>query len=244
MMRKKYIAPALSLVLVGVLLACTLVLFFGRSFAWFSINDRNRISGIHISASGVPDTEQYLMVGGVRLDDAEGVLFSDLVPGDTVTFEVCIVNKTNKAIECRRMLAPPTEDEEQPYIKDERYHYMGTQLRIDSVKSGEQELLSLTGNERYLLPLDDSLYIGEDHSLPPTSIAEEYDFTPSVYRDLTPNIEIAAGGTLVLEVEIEFVDNGLLQNAYIEYGNLASEDPAKGSLRFSRTLVCYSHYKS
>lgn len=243
-MKKKYLAPLMSLLATGGLLTVALVLLFGHSFAWFSSVREPRASGMHLSVRGVPETEQYLTVGGVRVDGAAEDLFSGLTPGDTVRFSLVIVNKSGRPIVADVFLAPPTEAEDPPYEQDGKYHYFGTQLRVNSVKAGDDALLPLTGAERYLLTLSEELYHGDAAApLPPTALSSPYEFSGLPHKTLASNVAIAAGGTLTLDVEIEFVDNGLLQNPYIGHGDSASSDPAKAALTFSRTLACSYEYQ-
>ena len=242
MEKKKMLRSLVSMISIGLVLAFSIISFLGRSVAWFSKNEKINANGVNLVAQGLPDTEQYLMIDGVRVEENATDLFSGLVPGKSVTFQLYVKNKTEKNIEFGLLLAPPTENDDIPYVIDGLYHYFGTQLRINSIKNDESELLSLEGNERYLLTLEESLYIGADKSLPPTSVNSEYDFSVCTHKTLTDIVTIGANGELILDIEIEFADNGILQNPYIDYGNTESEDSAKAALRLSRTLLCYYSY--
>ena len=244
MLKKEYIAPLLSLVMIGLLIALAFFAMLDHTLAWFANNDEVDAMGMTVSARGIPETEQYLMVDGVRLEEGTNELFSGLIPGEIITFQLYVKNKTNKDIELQLSMAAPTENDDQPYVTDGLYHYMGTQIRINSIKNLDSELLTLTGNERYLLTLDNSLYIGDDASLPPTAIESEYDFSALTDKSLTSPVRITANGELFLDIELEFVDNGISQNAYIDYGNSSSDNPAKRNLTFSRTLFCSFAYAS
>lgn len=244
MLKKEYAAPLLSLVMIGLLIALAFFTMLDHTLAWFANNDTVNATGMNVSARGIPETEQYLMVDGVRLEEGANELFTELMPGEIITFQLYVKNKTNKDIELGLSMAAPTENDDQPYVTDGLYHYMGTQIRINSIKNLDSELLSLTGNERYLLTLDDSLYIGDDASLPPTATESAYDFSALTDKSLTSPVRIAANGELFLDIELEFVDNGISQNAYIDYGNSSSDNPAKRNLTFSRTLFCSFAYVS
>ena len=61
---------------------------------------------------------------------------------------------------------------------------------------------------------------------------------------LTRPINIAPNGEITLDIEMEFVDNGTLQNPYIEFGTPNAADPNKASLVLSRTLLCVVDYTS
>ena len=176
---KAHIAPLLSIISTGILLILSFYIMFNDSVAWFSDNSTLASSGMSISARGVPDTEQYLIVDGVRVEKTADNLFSDLVPGKTVEFSLYVKNNTDSYIDFQLFMQAPTENDDTPYVIDGLYHYLGTQIRINSVKNGAEELLTLVGNDRFLLRLDNSLYIGADSSLPPTSINRMYELDTS-----------------------------------------------------------------
>lgn len=239
MLKRKYIAPLLSLLTTGLMLVLVFFLVLDRSLGWFANNNDLSASGMSVKARGVPETEQYLMVDGVRIEDQSNNLFAGLVPGDTIKLRLYVKNKENRAINFKLLMQAPTENDDEPYILDGLYHYMGTQIRINSVKNGSSELLSLSGNERYLLELDDSLYIGKNSDLPPTSVDSEYDFSSLSDKPLTNTLNIAANGEMILDIELEFVDNKISQNPYIEFGAADSANSEKAGLSLSRTLICY-----
>ena len=243
MQRKQYLSSISLLIMLTLALVFAVLATFDNSLAWFASNDRVDANGMSISVRGLPETEEYLMIDGERIDSSAANLFSGLTPGETATLEVYVRNKTSEKIKFKLLMAAPTEDNDTPYIvNDELYHYFGTQIRINSAKGNGQELLFPTSNDRYLLPLDDSLYIGEDASLPPTSIDSEYDFSILSDKVLIDFVEIEANGEFIVELEFEFVDNNTLQNPYIDFANPNSSDPEKAALNLSRTLICSYEY--
>lgn len=244
MLKKTYIKPLLSIFSTGILMIVSFWILIDHSIAWFSDNGTVTSSGMHVSARGVPDTEQYLIVDGMKVEQTAGTLCSDLVPGETIEFSLYVKNNTDSYIDFQLFMQAPTENDDTPYVIDGLYHYMGTQIRINSVKNGDEELLAPNGNDRYLLTLDNSLYIGEDASLPPTAIDFAYDFSHTTDRSLTHPIDIVPNGEIILDIELEFVDNGMLQNPYIEFGASGAADPNKASLVLSRTLLCSVAYAS
>lgn len=236
--KKEYVMPLISLITVGVVMIMAIVTMAGSTLGWYAHNDQVDANGMNISVKGMPDTEQYIIYNGNKLDDAATDIFAGMRPGDIAEFQLYIKNKTNEKIDFQLLMAAPSAEQDTPYILDGLYHYFGSQLRLNSIKSGENSLLTLQGTDRYLLPLDEGLYT---NGLQPTSINSEFDFSTLSERALTNVIEIDANGELVLTIQIEFVDNNTLQNAYINFGN--ENDDEKADLNISRTLVCYFAYQ-
>ena len=237
-MKKAYITPMISVIVVGLLVIASIFIMINDALAWFAYNNRVNSSGMRISARGVPDTDQYLIVDGVKVEETAKNLFSNLLPGEIIRFSLCVKNNTDYDIDFQLFMQAPTANDDVPYVIDGLYHYMGTQIRINSVKNGGVEILALEGTDRYLLKLDTALYVGEDASLPPTSIDFEYDFSNEADRSLIQPIKILGNGEVTLDIEMEFVDNGMLQNPYIEFGASSASEPEKASLVLSRTLLC------
>lgn len=216
----------------GTVLILSTIVFFNNSLAWVASNDHIDAGGMSVSVRGLPDADVYLMVDGVSIDENATDIFADLLPGQKVSFNVCVKNNTDDKIFFRISMAAPTAEQDTPYVVDGVYHYFGSQIRINSIKNGSDDLLTLSGSYCYLLPLSDNLYA---NGLPPTAINSEYDFSLLEERNLTSEVEINAGGQVTLDVELEFVDNNTLQNAYIDFGKVDGQT-------LSRTLLCYLSY--
>ena len=229
---KNYIMPLSTLILMGTVLILSTIVFFNNSLAWVASNDHIDAGGMSVSVRGLPDADVYLMVDGVSIDENATDIFADLLPGQKVSFNVCVKNNTDDKIFFRISMAAPTAEQDTPYVVDGVYHYFGSQIRINSIKNGSDDLLTLSGSYCYLLPLSDNLYA---NGLPPTAINSEYDFSLLEERNLTSEVEINAGGQVTLDVELEFVDNNTLQNAYIDFGKVDGQT-------LSRTLLCYLSY--
>lgn len=232
LVKKEYIKPLFSLALVGSVLVLSLMTFLGNTLGWFASNDNVSGNGMQVSVSGVPDTDLYLMVDGVRVDDNAADIFENLVPGQKVSFQLYVRNKTNKQIDFKLYMEAPTAEQDTVLVVDGLYHYFGSQIRVNSVKNGDNNLLALSGADCYLLPLGEELYVD---GLQPTAIETEYNFSALEDRVITPVIQIDAEGVLVLDFELEFVDNNTLQNAYINFGKIDSQTLA-------RTLICEVYY--
>lgn len=235
----EYFASFLSVFGVGVLLIFALYVATNNgTLAWFSNNTVTNSTGLSVTAEGLPKTEEYLMKDGVRLSADASDIFADLIPGEKVSVTLAVENQTDGAITLRLCLAGPTEEDDTPLITESgAYCYFGTQIRINSITDSlDREHLVPTGTERYLLTLEESQYL--EGSLPPTSIPDEYDFSLVSEKQLTGEITIAEGEVLLLDIELEFVDNGTLQNEYINFGVQSGESNASNTA-LTRTLVCY-----
>lgn len=236
---KRYISPLISLALMGTLFVITLAIFVGSSLGWFTENKQTTASGISLSTIGVAQTEQYFILDGVRVEEDAGDFLSGMMPGQTKTVQLYFRNKSSYAIALNLAVEKPDFENDTPLIIDGLYHYFGSQIRFKSIRNGENEHLALSDEDAYLLTLDSSLY---KNGLAPTSIEEAYDFSSAQRKMLlTEPIEVRAGGEIVLDITIEFVDNGELQNAYMYFGNTSSEENAdeqKAALVVSREILC------
>ena len=231
--KTKYCAPLISMIVtLGVLITSVFALF-GTSLGWFSSNTSAGASGISINVKGVPLTEEYFVINGVRADENATDIFSDLRPGQTVTADLHIKNNDDEAIRFTLIMSAPGEENDTPYVKNDLYYYFGSQIRLNSITQNGTDKLILSGRNKFLLPLSESLYKG---GMQPTSIGSEFDFSTLSSTALMNTIEIAAGEELVFTLSFEFVDNGENQNAYIYFGNPLDEE--KASLNLSRTLIC------
>ena len=232
LINKEQVKSFSSLILIGVALVLAMCVFLKGSLAWFAQNDVVSAKGISVSAKGLPDADVYLMIDDVRVDESAVDLFSDMIPGQTANFKIGVKNNTDGKISFFLAIAASTAEEDTAYVVDGLYHYFGSQIRINSIKNGSDDLLTRSGADSYLLPLADDLY---SDGLPPTALDSEYDFSLLEERTLTEELVIDAGGEVFLDVELEFVDNNTLQNAYIDFGKTEGQTLA-------RTLLCYLFY--
>ena len=224
--------PFYSMMLIMVAFLLALFAFFNDSLGWIASNDRVASEGMTVSVSGLPDADVYLMIDGVRVDASAADLFSDLTPGQKVSFKICVKNTTDGKISFRISMPAPTAEQDTVFVADGLYHYFGSQIRINSIKNGSLDVLALSAADCYLLPLDEALY---SDGLPPTALDAEYDFSLLEERNLTGEVVIDANAETFLDVELEFVDNNTLQNAYIDFGKSDGQT-------LSRTLICYLSY--
>ena len=231
--KKEYIMPLCSLMLVGTALILATIIMFNSTLGWLAKNDQVSGNGMAVSTKGVPDTEVYLSVGGVRVEEDATNIFAGLVPGENVTFSLHVNNLTDEKIGLKVLMEAPEAEDDTVYEENGLFHYFGSQLRLNSIMMNEADILTLTGNDRYLLTLDELLYTTNGQ---PTAINSEFDFSTQTDKELTDLIEIEGNGEIELIFTIEFVDNHELQNAYIQFGDPTND--GKKDLRLLRTLIC------
>ena len=234
LIKKNEITLLFSMMFIIVVLLLSIFVFFNDSLGWLASNDNVFAQGITVSAQGLPDADVYLKIDEERVEENAADLFSNLMPGQKFYFKFCVKNNSDSKIAFRiAMAAPdPNGNQDTAIVADDLYHYFGTQIRINSIKNGSDNLLTLSGSERYLLPLDDNLYTG---GLPPTAINGKYDFSTLKERNLTDEVVVDANSEIFLVVEMEFVDNNTLQNAYMNFGKEEGQTLA-------RTLICDLYY--
>lgn len=255
-LNKKYLAPLCSLFVTGTLLISIAVLFLGRSFGWFARNERVSATGLSVSAVSPYKTEQVLCMPGddgmlVPINDETAAsLFSDLVPGESVTVYLRIFNSEDIALNTTLLLSAPTALTDSAVRTDEtdpNYYYFGSQIRVKSILScnqngvvaggNDQDLRIVQGKEAFLLTLPDSFYTGDvtkDTVKQGVGTATAYDFSTASPKPLTNDIEIAAGATVYFAITFEFAENDQVQNPYINFG--VADANSQGTL--SRQLLC------
>lgn len=226
---KKQIMSFISLVMVGIAAALAIFVFCNNSFGWLSANHHIGARGMSVAAYGLPEAEVYFILDGARVEENSEDFFADLIPGQKVDFQLYIRNKTDEKINVQLFMDAATADQDTAVIADGCFHYFGSQIRLNYIKNGNDDILMLSEQDRYLLPLDETLY---KNGLQPTAIENEYDFSALHDRMLTDGLIMDAGEELYLDLELEFVDNNTLQNVYIDFGK--NDDQ-----RFSRTFLCY-----
>ena len=166
-------------------------------------------------------------------------IFNDLNPGDKIALKLSFENNESSVRYLSLSMLAPTAENEKPIMHDSnhevttdpnaavRYHYFGSQIRINSV--GEKEI------NKYLLettPLTGGFqqtYIESNEGI----FADLTDTALVPYtQGASNNFALAGNGTITdVIIVFEFVDNSTIQNAYINFG--ASEDQV-----CKRTLYC------
>lgn len=250
-LKKEYFASLLSVVVVGAVLVVALYAFYDNSLAWFSNNKEVMAQGMSVVSRGAPKLEKTLMVDGEPIDEeTKSCTFEDLIPGDTVTFDIVVKNVSGETVDLSLLLGAPKSLNNGGYVENGKYHYFGTQIRIKSVKAtqvtGENAVtddnMALSGIDQYLMTLDEGLYIGDDKILPPTGIPTQYDFTKAAEKVVTEDIiTLEDNAQVTLTIVLEFVDNGEVQNAYIGFNASGSGAPAERH-PLSCQFICFAEF--
>lgn len=253
-LNKKYLAPLCSLFITGALLISILVLSLGKSFGWFARNERVSATGLSVSTVSPYKTEQTLCMQGNNgtlaplNEETAASLFSNLLPDETATVYLKIFNSEDIALSTTLFLSAPTALTDGAVRTDEtdlNYYYFGSQIRVKSILScnengvvaegNSQDLRIVQGKEAFLLTMSDSFYTGDvtkDTVKQGVGTPTAYDFSTTSPKQLTAEIEVAAGATVYLAITFEFAENGQVQNPYINFGTAG-----QGTL--SRQLLCH-----
>ena len=256
-LNKKYLSQLCSLFVTGALLISIVALVLGKSYGWFARNERVSATGLSISTVSPYKTEQVLCMpesSGTLVplnDETAASLFSNLLPGESVTVYLKIFNSEDIALSTTLLLSAPTALTDSAVRTDEtdpNYYYFGSQIRVKSILpcnengvvtgGNDQDLRIVQGKEAFLLTMSDSFYIGDvtkDTVKQGVGTTTAYDFSTASPKQLTEEIEVAAGTTVYLAITFEFVENGQVQNPYINFG--VAGTASQGAL--SRQLLCH-----
>lgn len=201
--------------------------------------------------------------------EAAAELFSGMLPTNKRTVYLRVQNKEKTAMSLEILLSAPSKYNESTdtgsdseFVKDDLYHYFGSQIRISEIaafdKAGNDGKGSLGTsyctvkgtNNAYLLTMpatdsnSNSNYQGTGGT-PNTGFSEPYDFSKASQKKLTSAIPIPAATNdeepsyTYYAITFEFVDNGKVQNAYINFGSSAEGVAAPESgYKLSRQLLC------
>lgn len=245
---KSLIYKAASLLLLAIFLCTSVFIYLQKSFGWFSDNDEVSASGISVqSGTGAAidiamsyqknETGDFIAIN----ESSTAPIFRDLLPGDKIALKLSFTNNESNVRYLTLSMLAPTEDNEKPIMHDSnhavttdpeeavRYHYFGSQVRINSV--GEKEInkylletTPLTGGFQqtyYEKPTEDDNVFNKTANATDIQLYTQSD-----------SIALAGNGTTTdVIIVFEFVDNSTIQNAYINFGSQAGQ-------LCQRTLYC------
>lgn len=192
--------------------------------------------------------------------------FNDLLPGQTCTVYLKVSNYTTSKVKVSLSLAAPNANDEKPIIHDDngkvvaelpsehngyKVHYFGSQLRIKSVTcvggsmaENERPAVSsaLSGQARYLL--ETNLISGTD--MQATYTSDLITLSSLSNKKLTTDFVLPAAASTaetdatyaILAIEVEFVDNRDVQNAYIDFGIPITIGDTTFTPICHRTIIC------
>ena len=251
---KSLIYKAASLLLLAIFLCTSVFIYLQKSFGWFSDNDEVSASGISVQSgtgAAIDIAMSYAKFGGDKTvaeikaltytnigTTASAPIFNGLLPGDKIALKLSFTNNESSVRYLTLSMLAPTEENETPIITSvttsggsstNRYHYFGSQIRINSV--GEKEInkylletTPLTGGFQqtyYEKPTED------DHVFNKAANATDIQ----LYTQSDSIALAGEGDTTDVIIVFEFVDNSTIQNAYINFGSQAGQ-------LCQRTLYC------
>ena len=267
-LNKKYLAPLCSLFVTGGLLLSIVVLVMGSSFGWFSNNDKVSATGISVSSISPFKTEEMLYMEDpntagklVPLQDyANATVFSAMLPGNQRTVYLRVYNEESDTdLSLDLLLSAPSTSTDSGYAENDQHYYFGTQVRVskialaactvtvtDGVESvtrqsvSDTDLCTLTGSQKFLLTMPDAFYTNGVQGVGATATQVSDAFAAASQKMLTGSdaITVAAEGTVWIAITFEFVENGQVQNPYIDFANKSSEDATKAGFVLTREILC------
>ena len=232
---KSLVYKAASLLLLAIFLCTSVFIYLQKSFGWFSDNTEVSASGLSVQSSEGLNVEATFKdptdapnsAVKPNIDSTNNLVsFSDLHPGNKVYVYLELANKEAVPVNVTLSLKAPTADDEVAVVTTEdgvqKYTYFGAHIRINYMKlgssTGEDQMLNLTGTEKYLLDYE----AGDTNEFHDTLFSAPYEFSTATNKQLTDQIYLAASGTdgsvVRLLLEIEFVDNKTVQNPLIDFG--------------------------
>lgn len=257
---KSLIYKAASLLLLSIFLCTSVFIYLQKSFGWFSDNDEVSASGISVQSgtgAAIDIAMSYAKFDGSKTaaeikaltytnigTTASAPIFNQLSPGDKIALKLSFTNNESTVRYLSLSMLAPTAKNETPIITSvttsggttaPRYHYFGSQVRINSVS------VNADFDPTYLLKTAEIL----DENNKPTGFQQTYiENNESVFTGLTDtalvpytqgasnNVALAGeGATTDVIIVFEFVDNSTIQNAYINFGSQAGQ-------LCQRTLYC------
>ena len=202
-----------------------------------------------------------------NIQDAENLnAFNDLLPGQTRTVYLKVSNYTTSNVKVSLSLAAPNANDEKPIIHNAsgnvvsalpnphtgyKVHYFGSQLRINSVTCVGGSMAenarpavssALSGQARYLL--ETNLITGTD--MQATYTSDLITLSSLSNKKLTTDFVLPAAASTaetdatyaILAIEVEFVDNRDVQNAYIDFGIPITIGDTTFTPICHRTIIC------
>ena len=158
---KSLIYKAASLLLLAIFLCTSVFIYLQKSFGWFSDNDEVSASGLSVqsgSGAAVNISMSYAKFNGNKTaadiealtytnigTTASAPIFKDLNPGDKIALKLSFKNNESSVRYLSLSMLAPTAENEKPIMHDSnhdvttnpseavRYHYFGSQIRINSV---------------------------------------------------------------------------------------------------------------
>ncbi|MGN1078428.1 MAG: hypothetical protein ACI4ST_07910 [Candidatus Gallimonas sp.] len=200
---KQSVAILALLVLLGV----NVVIYFSRSFAWFANNENVEANSttVNLAEFGISDAYFFKGVGADDYTEISSwdLVFQNMNPGESVSIKGQYTNNSDKTHTLSLYFGLFDGSTETPLVKDGKYYYLSTQLKItDVVVNGVAQSVS---DEKYLM------------SPPADKIA--YDTEQTVQNVFIAEIPLFSGESATAEITVQFVNySNVNQNDYQGFG--------------------------
>ena len=210
---------AVMLVLLAVCLVSAVVCFH-RAFAWFSENRKVTANGATVNLDGYGITDVYFSKGVGAADYTQITgwdhLFQDLNPGESLSIRAQYANQSDETHVLRVYFGLNDGNSVTPLVKDGKYYYFGTQLKItEVVLNGVAQSVA---DQTFLM------------TPPADKIA--YDAEQTVQNVFLVEIPLLPGDSATAEITVQFVNYpDVDQNAYQGFG--------KGTESCFRQLIAF-----
>ncbi|MGN1093933.1 MAG: hypothetical protein ACI4SC_03035 [Candidatus Neoclostridium sp.] len=216
---KRTAVMAVVLLVLIVVFGINVVIYFNRSFGWFSRSLNANAKGMEVSLAGYGITDVYFRKGVGESDYTEitswDSVFSGLSPGDSVSIKAQYSNDSGTA-HTLGVYFGIGDGNEIPLVKDGKYYYFGTQLKITEIVIDGNEQ-SFTGDKFLMTPPSDKL---------------AYDAQQTAENAFIADVSVPSGGSAAVEITVQFVNYpDVNQNVYQGFG--------KGSETCFRQLIAY-----
>ncbi len=215
---EKFIASLVMAIVAGVVCLATCAAYL---FAWFSSGPAK--SNIEVDTREERNLDIFLSTDGqIWSDELYDILFDDIFCGSLnrkILYVKCVNNDT-KDLLVSLFFWPPdgVNGAEVPYISDNLYYYLGSQLQISDIRATtEGQTIDLTeyavGKDKYLVATSSQGVLKGQAN----SVDAAIESIPRL--DLLTNLTLPVGTTTIIEIEITFVDNGTNQNIFLNSEN-------------------------
>lgn len=190
-----------------VALGVTAIIYFNRSFAWFADNKNVTANGaaINLAEFGISDVYYSKGVGAVDYTEISSWnhVFQDMNPGDSVSIKASYTNHSDDTHVLRVYLGLYDGTEETPLVKDDKYYYFSTQLKITDVVLNDAAQ-SVADNTFLMTPPADKIAYGAEQTPQNVFITE---------------ISLLPDESATVEITVQFVNYADVdQNDYQGFG--------------------------
>lgn len=204
--QKKMFTISVAALIFSVLVLITAV------YAWFQ-SPFSGMGGLSTSVAKDSLKVSYKVGDGDYTDNPENIKFENILPGSKKSIFVKVENIDTKSIDITiYFLAPDTgstdNGQEKPFINEGVYYYLGSQIKITSVKADTSEIDNAAG--KYLVTTEK---LNPESEFQKTGVTSAADL---LRLNIAEGYTVNSDSTTIFEIEFTFVDNGEDQSIYQE----------------------------